>query len=336
MGVKRLAIRYWWFIVLLIVSGYFLASNYYSGVKAEKETDFAIANLENISKISISKNGASVTISLSDDGWLVNNEFLANNKSVESLFRVVSRLRASSPIPRAFNDSLVAKARSHGTYVQIFSNRRNAKKYHINSTETMSLGAIGVLNGATTGHKIELPNFDGSIEDLFRVDLAYWQSNSLSVPRLSEVFAVQVDIPKDPENSFRLDMRKEGISLYSPFLGLPAKEFDRDRVNRFLEGISSMAFNDVLPTLPPEERAKILYQEPDFIFTYYLGKKEQYEVRIIPIPVEEYLDELGRTVNYDLDRMYLTQSNDKTIYIINYIEYHPILRNISHFNPIFR
>jgi hypothetical protein len=334
---RKLLSRYWWFIVLLLISAYFFISNINYDSRRAKEHDFSVQEISQITKIVISDGSKSVSLNLNDGNWFVNDDFVADANAIEALLRVVTRIQPGAPVPLSVNDSLVETINEQGLHVELFAKRKVIKSYKVLSTSTLNLNGVGVLRGSKTAYQLELPNYEGDIVELFITNLNYWQSNQLALPALAAINAVEVEIPEDQENSFRIDiLNDDQLRLFALFYGVSASNFDTSKVEGFLTGFSKITYNEVVTDFSPQEKMAILYFEPDFIYTLYLKNGEKHQIKVFPIPVEEYLDELGRPVKFDLNRLYLSQSNDESLYIVNYLDLHKLLRNISYFNPNFK
>lgn len=335
MNIKILFARYWWFIALLAVAAYFLISNIGAEKAREREMVFSVQSLEDITKIVLSDNNSDLILEQLDGKWVVIGDFVANPDAVDALFRVLTRVQATSPVPMAVNDSIVREVRKEGLLVEVFSKRKRLKSYRVFSTSTFNLNAIGLLMGSKVAYKLHLPNFDGNIVELFKTNPVYWQSNQFAVPSLGAIDAVEVEIPQDLENSFRIDVDKEAFRLFALYYGVSAKQFDTLRVERYLQSLLNLSYREVVTNLSAQEKAAVIYSEPDFIITINIKDGKKYQLKIFPIPIDEYIDELGRPVRFDLNRLYASQSEDSSIYIVNYIDVHTALRNLSFFNPIF-
>jgi type II secretory pathway pseudopilin PulG len=333
MKINSFIIRYGWLLALLIIAGAILLQNVISQSRRAKENDFSLASLQSITQIVISDQQTSISIAWKDNAWIVNNDFVANSDAVDALLRVLTRLQATSPVPMSVSDSILNAINTTGTKIEVFSNRREVKSFKVLSTSTLGMKSVGLMKNAKVAYRIELPNFEGEIVSLFKLNPAYWQSNHISIPAFSSINAIEVEIPQDQENSFRIDfLGNNEVRLFALFYGVQVDEFDSNSLHRFLDHFKSITYNELLTNLSKEERAAIDYSEPDFIYTIYHNSGQKLQIKVFPIPVEEYLDELGRPVHFDLNRLYLTISNNNAVYVVSYIDFHPLLRNISHFN----
>ena len=317
--------RFWWFILLLGIAAIFIFSNRYKQRKQLAEKDFAVESLSSITSIGISNAGGMLTLERQNDGWLVNNSFIANNEAVEALFRVISRVTAESPVPLSVNDSLVNYALRYGLQLTIAFANKGDKCISLHSTETYNLGNIGVIKGSRTAYKLSLPQFKGKLTSLFRVDELYWKSNKILLPSLHEITSVEVEIPNDIVKSFRIDVSEDTVSLYSVYHGNFLRNFSADKVTRYLESLSSIEFEQIADTI------SALPSRVDYSIRIQGTNGDMHKIKVYPVPVQPYFDELGREVHYDPNSVYLTYQSSSTVFVTNYMDIYQILRDISFF-----
>lgn len=332
MKIKRLLIRYWWFVILLVFAGYFLAQNIITNNRRDNEMGFAQQNTQIISQVVISSNDASVTLQKTPTGsWLVNRDTPASSDAVNALFRVISRLRTAGPVPITINDSLQKFISAEGITVILLSGRKPVKEYSVAYTSLLNQHTVGLMKGSRQGYRLELPGFDGNIVDLFKIENEYWVGNLVAMPSLSSINAVEVEVPHDPEQSFRVDITDTNeYRVFNVYNGVELSGVNPERVKQFLDNLTQVPYT-AIASLNSEEKAAIVYSEPDFIYNIYLKEGKNHLLKVFPIPVDEYIDELGRPVNVDLNRVYLAVSGSNQIFIANFIDLHQLLRNQSSF-----
>jgi hypothetical protein len=336
MSIKYLFIKYWWFIVLLLVAGFYLVKNLNKGTLSSKEIDFSIAKFEKIERISFTNLSDSISLTLTDKGWMVNEKFHVRSEAINDLFIALQKIRAASPVPLSILDSLKVVLNNDGLRVKVFSGRKKLKSFTLYRTQTLGLETIGMLSQAKNAYRLELPGYQGDILDLFSINIAHWQSKQLGIPDIHNIAAVEVEIPLKPELSYRIDVtNNDTYRLFALYQGHSISQFDTTRIQNFLVKLSQITYKERVNDLPKEELAAILLMEPDFIFNIYPAEGTPLLLRVIPIPIEEHLDEFGRPVRFDLNNLYINIDGKPELYRVAYIDYHPILRDIFYFNPIF-
>ncbi|MDY0254753.1 MAG: hypothetical protein RBR30_10130 [Tenuifilaceae bacterium] len=334
MKVSRLVIRFWWFLVLLVVAGYFLASNVLEARRSEHETGFAIDNVDRITRISLTQGSEHILLQrTSSNAWLINDEAPASSDAVNALLRVLARLQSAGPVPISANDTLLQYVSEQGVKVEVFSNRRKLRSFFAATVLSQSMGNIAHMENAERVYRISLPRYEGPIADLFKTVPEYWVGNQIPTPSLESINAVQVEIPADLEQSYRIHIADSGeFSLYHIFSGTEVSSFDLERVKRLVSNLTQITYTSMV-SMSQQERAEVIYSEPDFIYTIFSPDDSKFELKVYPIPVDEYIDELGRPVNVDLNRLYVTVSGSSQVFVVNYIDIHSVLQGLSWFIP---
>jgi biopolymer transport protein ExbD len=95
--------------------------------------------------------------------------------------------------------------------------------------------------------------------------------------------------------------------------------------------LSDLSYERLLNKSSAEEKAAIVLSQPEQIFTITLTNRNKIVLKTYPIPIDEYRDEFGRTVKFDLNRLYISFNNDAIIAIANYVAFDPVLKDLSSF-----
>lgn len=322
--------KYIWFIAIIGIAIYFVVFHFDSSTFNPSNKEFAVADTSEITSILISNDSLQINLSKTAKGWMINDYYSTRYDAVKAILNVVSHLSAGVPIPKSVNDSLSANLDANGIRVVIKEGDKELKSYTVQSTKTLNLGAFGKLSGAKMMFTLQIPGFNGDIASLFVLDADYWKSNRLFIAEINQMVQIEVEIPNNPEKSFSLSLDKSGIHLKATYFDQEIKNFDPDVVENFIYGLSNLSFEKLLNE-SSEERAAIVLSQPEQIFTITLTNGNKLVLKTYPIPVDEYRDEFGRTVKFDLNRLYISFNNDKIIAVASYMVFDPVLKDLSSF-----
>lgn len=336
MQLSKLIRSYWWFIPILAISGYYFLTNLSSSTLSQRDIAFAVTEPERITSIQLNSGTSSLLLTKTDGGWVVNSSYPAREEAVDALVAVVTRLRVASPIPLAVSDSLSREIKNQGVRVRVMARERVVREYSLHSTQTLGLQTIGMLKGARSGYQLTLPNYRGDIINLFNLSNSHWRTQQLGIGSIDQLAQMDVEVPGNPEQSYQVSILPKGVvSLTDLYRNMPAQGFDTARLFTVLEGLTALSYDFPLYTLDPQQRGAIIMSEPDYIFTFRYTNGQQEQMKIFPIPVDEYLDEFGRPIRKDLNNIYVSQPNDSSLYQAKYLYFHAVLREMSFFNPNF-
>jgi len=329
---KRIFIkRYLWLIVLLCVAIYFFIFHYKSGTINPASRRFSTTDTASISRIVLSSDSVSITLVRTDKGWLLDNSFTTRTEAIKALMNVLLLIDIKSPLPNVVSDSLSELLSSKGINVEVYKGENKLKGFSILSTKTLGLGTIGKVENHRKAFTLQLPGFKGDLASLFVLDPDYWKSNRLFIADIDQISRIDVEIPNNPEKSFSVSLDEKGIRLKATYFDRYIDQFDTSRVVGFVMGLSGLSYEKLLSKSSLEDRAAIVLSQPDQIFTITLINKKKLVLKTYPIPVDEYRDEFGRTVKFDLNRLYISFNDDAIIAIATYMVFDPVLKDLSSF-----
>ena len=336
MNLRYILSKYWWFLALLIVAGIFLGKNKRAGTLNPAETNFSYTNTDRITSVIISDSQGSISLMYNGNEWILNGDGMADNVPINALLFALSNVRVASPILLSLQDSIRQELIINGRSVKVFSGKRPIKEFSMLETHAKERGVVGMLRKAKKPYRLELTGYDGNIYNIFSTNPSHWLSKRIAIPDLQNLSAVEVEIPSKPEMSYRID-KADGktIKLFNLLQGKYYRQFDTLKVLNVLQNLHSLRYKEKVSGFTANEMKSVLSVPPDFVFIIYPTSGEPIIMKVIPIPIEGQIDDLGRPVTYDPNTLYINIGSKPDLYKISYIDCFPILKEISHFNPNF-
>ncbi len=331
MTIKIFIQKYLWFIALLGIAIYLYIFHFSTSTINPSSKKFAVTDTSDITSITIGNDSMLISLNRTENGWMLNNSFSTRESAVKALMNVLININAGSPLPKSVGDSLTSVVSSKGINIVIFSGKSILKEYSIHSTKTLNLGTIGMLKHSRFTFTLQMPGFKGNITSLFVLDPDYWKSNRLFIADIRQIARIDVEIPNKPEKSFSVLLDEKGIRLKASYFDRFIEEFDTTAIENFIMGLSDLSYERLLSKSSIEERAAIILSQPEQIFTITLTNSKRLVLKTYPIPVDEYRDEFGRTVKFDLNRLFISFNNDDIIAIATYVVFDPVLKDLSSF-----
>lgn len=323
--------KYLWFIILIGIAIYLYFSHFSSGTINPSNKKFAVLDTSIITSIRISNDSLELFINRTEKGWMLNNSYPTRPEAIRAIQNVITRLEAGSPLPHSVADSLQSEINAKGIKVEIFAENSVIKSYSALFTKKFNLGTIGKLTDSKIAFTLQVSNYNGDIASLFVLDPDYWKSNKLFIADINQISRVDVEIPNKPEKSFSITLDNGGIHLKATYFDRDIERFDTVGVQNFIMGLTGLSFERLLSKSSKEERAAIVLSQPDQIFTITLTNNRKLVLKTYPIPVDEYMDEFGRTVKFDLNRLYISFNGDAILAVSTYVMFDPVLKDLSSF-----
>lgn len=315
--------REWVIVLLAILASAIWLYKSHNQKKELSQRSFSAENMENITSIRLSTSANSLTLNKEGNRWLVNGEVEVEGELFNDVYRALSHMSATAPVPLSVNDSLVAVAQGQGVEVSLYAGKKRIKQYSVIHTQTMQLGDVGVMHKSKTAYRLTLPALEGSTFELLRADPEYWIPNRIALIPAHQIEWVEVELPEDLDNSFRIDRTDSGYRLFNIYNGTFVTQFDTVKVDRFMQSISWVEYTEVQTLSLPVS--------PDYIITIQDNRGSVHKLKIYPIPVEPYEDELGRTVYYDANHLLITHQDDGQSYMVRFMDLFPFMRSLSYF-----
>lgn len=326
--------KYWWLLLLILFASYYAFYVPKDSTFKRHDTNFSISDTSNITRVEIHGSNSSITLEKSDTGWVCNRSKLAKKESIQLMLFALRNIKAKAPVPLLVADSLKSRMELDLNRIEVYSGRKKIQSFCIHYTETMDLQTVGKLKKSTSLFQLEVPSYGSELTQIFTSDPLYWEEIQRWFAFRGELFAIEVEVPSNPEKSFRIDLQNPtSPNLYALYFGKRIDNLNQDRLKRYLDALFDINVEMRVANLSANQVAEVNYTEPDFIVTLYNRSNKHATYRFIPIAIEEYIDELGRPVQFDLNRMYLTTSNDKNIYEIRFITFASVMKDITYFEP---
>ena len=106
--------------ILVVLAIIFFASNRYSTLQ-ENEAAFSVRDTASVTRIFIAdKNVNSVELKRTSQGWVINDESLANTSLIDMLLGTMRRMKVKAPVSNARHDNVVSRMAAVGKKVEVY------------------------------------------------------------------------------------------------------------------------------------------------------------------------------------------------------------------------
>lgn len=314
--------HYWWFIALLAISALFLVQR--KCTRSANLSQFMITNVADIDGISIVKGVDSISVNKTDAGWVL-DEKQVDTIAVKSLFNVLSYTVTNSPVPSSKNDSIADFVRRNGTLLKIYSKGRVKLDFYAYYLPEYQ-NNIFVNNLTNEAFFVDLIDYSGDISELFITEKSYWIGNRLFTIPISKVLRAEVDIPKNPEESYIIGIGNGSFELFAKATNENLSSPNIDRLSRFISRLGNLSVTKL-----PADKQNILRDElkliqPMRIITLQSDSQTS-QIALYPIKVDK-INELGVKVEFDPNRFYVVYA-DNQIAEATYVNFSSVLWDIA-------
>lgn len=170
--------------------------------------NFKIDNVNKISKITITHNKQTLTLSKTNNNWLVNEKYAIRPHLLEQIVEVFETAEVKNPVAKAAQTNVIKALISDAKVVDVYTKNESepAKTYYIGTSNkdgsaTYMVQKVGDKIGEIP-YEIVLPGFRGYVTNRFSTDINEWRTKTiLNYDKLTEL-NVQYHDPKLIKHSF--------------------------------------------------------------------------------------------------------------------------------------
>lgn len=312
------------YILILGVLGfgvwYFLFND--TSVFEVDEAGFTIQDTAAVYKIFLAdKGGDTISLTRTDDGWMVNGEYRASKRMTNTLLETFRQQFAAYPVQEAAHNNVIMGMAGTAIKTEIFNkNGRVLKTFYVGGQVTGNKGTYMLMEGAQRPYVVQLPAYQGYVTPRYSTKLHEWRDRTVVDLSPQQLESVQVDYAQEDEylNSFTLARRDDGsLTVYThPELKMtgepnPAKVrayagyFQKVGLEGYLDGVT--ALDSIIASVPKRGTVTIKgrdgFKRQVDIYRMYIGKRSKNlsEDTTLPPPT------------YDADRYYGIVGGDTVI-----------------------
>lgn len=322
-------------VFVLTIVAIYLITNYKSGTIKKELKDFAVKDTTIITKIFLADMaGNSVTLDKVSDGvWTVNGKDLARKDAIQTLLYTISNIEPYAPVPKAAYNNVVKQLATLSTKVEIYKGDDIIKTYYVGGNTPDNLATYMVLEGSSAPFAVHIPGFNGFLSTRYFTDQTQWKSTALFAYDPKDIQSIKVEYPQRPEASFMI--RSEGDDKYSVVALADNRQVsdpDTVAIKNYLLMFRNINYEGVEGQLKKQFVDSVVATSPLHVITVTDTKGNSKTVKtFLKRPSREILDESGKKVEIDVDRMYGQINNSDKLVLLQYYIFDRILRPVRDF-----
>jgi len=265
------AIKYLLLLAVIGVGIYYFTKDTSSTI-SEGLRDFAIENAEErVSKIFFADvDGNKILLERRDDGfWDLNKQYLARPTPVKLLLDVFKNIEVQSPIQRSTIPLVNKLMAVNHVKVEIYTEDEDKpeKVWYVGHPSGTGYGTHMLLEIPGEGRSsvpylTHILGFKGHLKARFFTNLFEWRYTKVfEYPNL-EFESVKMDYPKEPKQSFSVELDENGDLKLLDNNGQPEPTFDTAAVREFIIGFKKIHFDSVTDTVSQSFRDSVFNSTP--------------------------------------------------------------------------
>ncbi len=337
--------------LLLLIVALFLVFNNRDETYRGRLKDFAVKDTASITKVFLAdKNNHTLLLERKADGsWLLNEKYKARSSGVNLLFETFKNLATRYPVPNKAHNSVISQLAARSVKVEIYQNvyRINlfnrirlfqhvklTKTYFVGGPTPDNQGTFMLMEGSEIPFVVQLLGFRGFVGPRYSTMEQDWRDHTVFRARLSDIKSVIMEMPLDPENSFRVDKDENNLTLekLSPKQIVPS--FDTLKLLNFLTSFADLRYESLLNDIDSTRKDSISHSIPKNILTVIDTKGDSTTIVTFNKPNDsKAFDMEGNLYIYDKDRLYALVNDKRDFVLIQYFVFDKVLKPLSYFLP---
>ena len=327
------------FILLLAGVAYFMYE--YSPTTLEKkESDFAIPNINDVTKVRLTDiKGNVVVLTLKDKKWTVNGKYDISEASHDLLFTCLQKLETNYRVPVNAEKNILNEMAAQHTKCEIYLNNEEQpnKIYYVGGPTADGEGTYMIMerNGQMARHSYvtHIPGIKAYLTGRYYPSEERWRSVWIFRDNDQDIESLKVIYHRELQKSLEITkVAKDSFVIANSegkILEQPKQKFIHQYLN-FYGGLSLEQFEN-------KNKAKdtILASEPYCTITMKRADKTESTVILYYIPVDDrtrvQFDEDGRKLLYDIEDYYISFNDKKDLAMVQYYTWGKVLHSYQDF-----
>ncbi len=319
------------FAVLAGGAWYALEKNKQTGSQVSWDKDFAVKNPEDIQKVFFADhNGHSTTIERKDGQWIYNGSCKARASAVTVILDALTKVNVMYIPTQAAETGMVRSIAADGIKVEVYGkNAAKLKTYYVGGVTNDERGTFMIMEGAEHPYVNHIPSIIGQLRVRFLFGSDNWCDRTVFAEKPEEIQSIQVEYPKQRNESFRLEKTGEAQYAVSPLFSTttpnkyPQRKGAAEAYLLQFEHKEAEAFETTNP-----ERDSVLALVPFVIITVKNTAGVEKKARFWPVDI----DVSAQTGKESVGRYY-TDYNGEAFLLTQTHVFGPLFRGYSYFFP---
>ena len=259
--------------ILVIIAGILIGNNRYLSSLRSEASDFSVYDTASITRLFFAdKSGHQVLLQREGTGWMVNNEYVANQNMVNEMLYTLNRIRIKMPVSVKKSDNIVTRMSSTNTKVEVyqmlprinffnkiklFFHETRSKVFYIGDVTQDNQGTYVLKEGGDKVYIAHLPGLRGSISPRFTANPIDWRDHHIFAEQMDNIKSVKLEINGDIHNSFIINEINRAQFEMNRLDG-EVVDFSDNKVLTFLLSFKDVRFEAFLDDIEPARRDSII------------------------------------------------------------------------------
>ena len=337
-------------VIILAVIAAVLVMSRTDGTFKKQLKDFAVDDTSTVTKIFLAdKNNNTILLEKITTGeWMLNSKYKARKSGVDMLLETMLKIMPRAPVPKSGHNNVIAQLAARSVKVEVyqevyrinlfnrihlFPHEKLTKTYYVGGATPDNMGTFMLMEGSSVPFIVHILRFRGFVSTRYSTQERNWRDHTVFKKRLAEIQSVIMEIPGEPENSYKINKNNKILTLINLTTDEIVPDFDTLKILNFLTSFTDIRYEALLNDIDPHRKDSIINSTPKHILTVVDIKGDSTMITTFfkPNDAKKY-DIEGKLYVHDLDRLYALINEDRDFVLIQYFVFDKVLRPLSYFN----
>ena len=301
--------------------------------------NFAVKDSEKIGKIFLAdrENNSILLERKGPKNWTLNEKYKADQAAVDELLRTIRLMSVKAPVPDAARENVIKGMAVKNTRVELFDRKgKLIKAFFIGAPVERGSGNYMLMDGSEELYVVHIPGLNAMLHTRFFTDEAKWRDRSVFHYGPGSIRKVEVDYPKQPEQSFSIEVfRRDSFALHPIHRSETGHEGEADRmmIARYLNAFAEVNAEAYLNSYSKKD--SILSQGPYAVIRVEDTTGISGQISLFYKPLDKRtkmrMDSSGRSLPFDRERSYALINDGRDFVLIQHFVFGKLLMRYDYF-----
>lgn len=285
---------------------------------------FYVENAGRISRITLSDNSRSVSLSLESGRWYVNGEKEASPRAINLILNALEDIRIKSPVSDELYKEVLENKNTREIEVKVSDKRKMLQSFYIYKSATEEHPGILQKRKKTKPFIVHIPGYEIDPSSYFVTDETYWLPYTVFELSPDEITEIHFKYFNMPDSSFCLENKEGKIAFSNEHYR--NEMIDTMAIGRYFSYFTYVPFEKWAYDIDTNEKDSITSSKPYFSLEVITGHSDTTEL----FTWKKYIRKENITKE-DTDRLWGSLDRGEDLFIIKYYDLDPLIKQPSYF-----
>jgi len=337
-------------IVLAGISAFLLIYKNRTNTLDKESSSFAVEDTSSITKVFLAdKQNNTVTLTKNNPGnWTVNNEFKASKDIVNMLLKTIMSVEVREPVSKAGSPQVIKMLASTSVKVEIYQrvyrinlfdkikllpHEKKTKTYYVGGATQDNKGTYMLIDGSEEPYVTHIFGFNGFLTTRYSPLLKDWREHTIFNLKYNQIKSFSLQITDKPEGSFSATKKSpRDFDIIALKDKIPVQNYDTLKIMDLFSSFNDVRFEILLNDMDKLKKDSIANSLPYNIITLEDMEGKKYSITtFLRLAPPDQIDQEGKPVLYDRDRLYALINDKKDLVLIQFYVFNMIFKPLDYY-----